>query len=146
MYLISCFYLVNRSSSTSILKHKKLNLLQDPLNEGNGGFIAKFCMNAIMESVLPAFCWKSGGDVGTVPMGCPAGMFRFLAYEKGVENYNFVLGVCWSGWRSYIPHSITNFSDQVACPQGLYRPWLCSLLQGLHSNRNGELRDWRLLF
>ncbi len=103
------------------------------------------CMKAMMDSIPPAFCWKTGGDFGVIPTACPEGMFRFLAlcYEKCPPGWTFVLGVCWSGcdpgydnhpascykslfrWyfkSSYISPSITNFSDRVPCDKGMYRP------------------------
>ena len=59
--------------------------------------VGKVCMAAINDVMPPAFCWKSGGDVGTIPTGCPDGFFRFLAlcYENCKPGYDFILGVCY---------------------------------------------------
>jgi hypothetical protein len=110
----------------------------------DAGKLAGTCMKALMDSVPPSFCYKRGADAGVIPTGCPAGYFRSLAlcYQYCGQNYRHVLGICWqdcpSGYadhgmscfknlfswffkHSYIPGSITNFSDRVPCPTGMYR-------------------------
>jgi len=41
--------------------------------------IVKSCMAAMTSAIPPAFCWKTGGDIGVIPLLCPKGYFRFLA-------------------------------------------------------------------
>jgi len=85
----------------------------------DGGRIAAACMKALMKNIPPSFCWKHF-DFGTIPTLCPPGMFRSLAlcYDYCAEGYTHVLGVCWKGIKSYIPHSVTNFS--AVCEEGKY--------------------------
>jgi hypothetical protein len=88
------------------------------------GGLVKSCMKALVDSMAPDFCWKDGGDVGKIPQGCPEGYFRHLAlcYERcrGRYQYNGA-GLCVDGWNSYIPSSITNFSDRATCGEGYYK-------------------------
>jgi hypothetical protein len=89
-----------------------------------GGNLAKACMKALVDSMAPDFCWKEGGDVGIIPQGCPDGYFRHLAlcYERCRQPYQYnQAGLCVDGWNSYIPSSITNFSDRASCPDGYYK-------------------------
>jgi len=85
----------------------------------DGGKIAAACMKALMSNIPPSFCWKHA-DFGTIPTLCPPGMFRSLAlcFDYCIEGYTHVLGVCWKGIHSYIPHSVTNFS--AVCEDGKY--------------------------
>ena len=100
-----------------------------------------------MTELPPSFCWKKGGDGGVIPKGCPVGYFRSMAlcYKNCNPGYKMFVGVCytkcgkgetdigafcksgawykfnWKPKRSYIPKSLTNFSDQIPCPTGRYR-------------------------
>lgn len=101
------------------------------------------CANAIMNSLPPLWCWKKGGDAGTIPTDCPEGWFRSLAlcYKNCEEDYKFIAGVCyknceegykdhglscfkdifhWYFKKSYIPESMTNFDKRVPCPGDMY--------------------------
>jgi hypothetical protein len=105
---------------------------------------ANQCMSGLTEAMPPGFCWKKGADAGVIPTGCPAGYFRSLAlcYQNCSPGYTHILGICYkdcsSGYtnhglscfrnlfswyfkHSYIPRSITNFSDEVPCPGNMYR-------------------------
>jgi hypothetical protein len=105
---------------------------------------ANQCMSGLSEAMPPGFCWKKGADAGVIPTGCPAGYFRSLAlcYQYCSPGYTHILGICYkdcdSGYtnhglscfrnlfswyfkHSYIPRSITNFSDEVPCPGNMYR-------------------------
>ena len=102
------------------------------------------CLGAFFKNVPPSFCWKKGGDWGTIPTACPSGYFRYLAmcYKECDGGYGFTLGVCWqicpSGYtnlglvcgknifkwffkNSFIPHILTNFDSRVPCPAGMYK-------------------------
>jgi hypothetical protein len=59
--------------------------------------VVRAYVSSLLESLLPSFWWKSGGDVGVIPTGCPAGYFRFLAlcYENCQPGYYFSIGVCY---------------------------------------------------
>ena len=106
--------------------------------------LAQVCLKSLTENIPPDFCWKKGADFGIIPTGCPNGYFRSLAlcFEYCKSGYYHVLGICWANcgsgyadhgltcfkhlfsWyfkHSYIPNSITNFSDRVPCPEGMYR-------------------------
>jgi len=110
----------------------------------DAGKLAGTCMKALMDNIPPTFCYKRGADFGVIPTGCPPGYFRSLAlcYEHCGNNYTHILGICyqpcpagyinhgltcfrnlfsWFFKHSYIPSSITNFSDRVPCPTGMYR-------------------------
>jgi len=119
------------------------------VHEANGMRVLSFdirqiCINSLTQTLPPAFCWKSGGDVGIIPTGCPPGYFRFLAlcYQNCKSGFYFSIGVCYtqcgSGYdnhplscyknlfnfyfkKSYIPRSITNFSHSIPCPGDMYR-------------------------
>jgi len=107
-------------------------------------------MQNLVASVPPSFCWKKGGDFGTIPTRCSSGFFRSLAlcYQYCRKTYRHVLGVCWEdcpkGWSdigllcfkgvwwqfwnwhfrgkgSYIPQSYTNFDARAACEPGKYK-------------------------
>lgn len=105
---------------------------------------ANQCMSALTEAMPPGFCWKKGADAGVIPTGCPKGYFRSLAlcYQNCSPGYTHILGICykdcergydnhglscyrnlfsWYFKHSYIPRSITNFSDEVPCPGDMYR-------------------------
>ena len=103
------------------------------------------CMKGLAESMPPDFCWKTGGDAGTIPTGCPDGYFRsaalclekcksnyswdgaFLCLEKCDSGYDTHPLTCyknlfdWYGRDSYFQKSIDNFSDRVPCPEGKYK-------------------------
>jgi len=118
---------------------------QEGMSSGDKIKLAGDCIRGLMSSIPQAFCWKMGGDAGIIPTGCPDGYFRSLAlcYVNCNPGYDFFGGVCWQRcdagyvnhgatcyksffrWyfkKSYIPSSITNFSDRVPCPLGYYRP------------------------
>lgn len=131
---------------------KKIKTSKLSTNDDDGGMsaldkakLAGDCIKGLMASIPESFCWKKDGDVGIVPTGCPEGYFRSLAlcYRNCDPGYGFWGGVCWENcsegydnhgatcyknlirWyfkKSYIPNSITNFSDQVLCPPAFYRP------------------------
>jgi hypothetical protein len=105
---------------------------------------ANICMSGLTEAMPPGFCWKKGADAGVIPTGCPKGFFRSLAlcFEYCAPGYTHILGICYldceSGYvnhgltcfkniiswyfkKSYIPRSLTNFSDEVPCPGNMYR-------------------------
>jgi len=107
--------------------------------------LAGDCIRGLMASIPQSFCWKKGGDAGIIPNQCPPGYFRSMAlcYVNCDPGYDFFGGVCWQrcdpGYanhgatcyknlirfyfkKSYIPKSITNFSDQIACTPGYYKP------------------------
>ena len=135
LYLILCSHI----SSISIKNR------QDTAGTAvDSGKMAGTCLKALMDNVPPEFCWKKGADVGVIPTGCPDGYFRSLAlcYQHCSSGYRHVLGICWAdcgggyadhgltcykgffNWyfkHSYIPKSLTNFSDKVPCPKGMYR-------------------------
>ena len=113
------------------------------LNAGDITNLTKLCMGAISSAYPPEFCWKRGGDIGIIPIGCPDGYFRSVAlcYEYCKKGYSFVLGVCWHdcqrgsdigafcvdwfyvhGKHSYIPKSLTNFATNIPCGFNQYRP------------------------
>jgi len=106
--------------------------------------VAQACYSGFVSSIPPSFCYKKGGDVGTIPTACSSGYFRSLAlcYADCGSGYYFTAGVCWescgSGYRddglscyrslfnwyfkrSYIPSSYTNFDSRAACSPGLYK-------------------------
>lgn len=141
------FISANQMMLTSASSIKNTAVLRKAKSKTKGidmAGMAKDCLKTLMDSVPPDFCWKKGADAGIIPTGCPTGYFRFLAlcYENCSSGYYFVIGVCWSncdsGYRddgltcyksffhwyfkySYIPKSITNFSDRIPCPSGMYR-------------------------
>lgn len=114
---------LKRHESTSHIKSEKSS---GPAVDNTllGGGTARWCMKALTDSLAPDFCWKKGGDVGIIPKGCPPGYFRHLAlcYVRceGKYTYNGA-GLCKDGAKTYIPKSITNFSDRATCPQGYYK-------------------------
>jgi hypothetical protein len=124
---------------------KKSDKNKDAVESAQGKVkVVGTCMKALMESIPPSFCFKKGADFGVIPTGCPHGYFRSLAlcYEYCKPGFVHVLGICWEkcpdgttdiglicgrgilDWwfkRSYIPDSLTNFNDNVPCPEGMYR-------------------------
>ena len=103
------------------------------------------CMKGLAESMPPDFCWKTGGDGGVVPTGCPAGYFRFIAlcHAECPAGYAWdgqisCQETCPSGWQThsytcfqhifnwyfrkiFTQHLIDNFHESVPCPKGKYK-------------------------
>ncbi len=104
---------ITNQSSSKALSQTKTKIDADALVKS--GHMAQECIKAVMETMNPDFCWKKGGDAGKLPYGCPEGMFRSgaLCFDNCRRNYQHVAGVCWDGWSSYVPGSITNFSDRA---------------------------------
>lgn len=105
---------------------------------------ASDCLSGLISAMPPGFCWKKGGDLGTIPTDCPKGYFRSLAlcYQQCNPGWSFIAGVCYQGcgagyrddglscYRSlfdfyfkpaYIPASLTNFAPEIPCPGNMYR-------------------------
>lgn len=105
---------------------------------------ASDCLEGLVGAMPPGFCWKKGGDSGTIPTDCPKGYFRSLAlcYQYCSPGWTHILGICYQGcgagysdhgltcyknffkWYfkpSYIPAKLTNFSPEVPCPGNMYR-------------------------
>jgi len=131
-------------TKNSIMKNLKKSESEDVGSAIDAGKMAGTCMKSLMDSIPPEFCWKKGADFGVIPTGCPSGYFRSLAlcYQYCNPGYRHVLGICWAdcsggytdhgltcfkslfSWyfkHSYIPGSLTNFSDRIPCPEGMYR-------------------------
>lgn len=105
---------------------------------------ASDCLSGLVGAMPPGFCWKKGGDFGTIPTDCPKGYFRSLAlcYQECNPGFTHILGVCYQGCGagyadhgltcyksffdfyfkpSYVPRSLTNFSSEIPCPGNMYR-------------------------
>ena len=105
--------------------------------------ILTICTNSLLSSLPPAFCWKKGGDAGTIPKNCPKGFTRkaALCEENCKPGYKFIAGLCyknckkgykdhgltcyahffkWHFKKSYIPKRLTNFDKRVTCPCKMY--------------------------
>lgn len=139
IYLVFSLVILNSVNSVKVLKKKS----EDAGTNVDVGKLVGECVKGLVKSIPPAFCWKKGADFGIIPTGCPNGYFRSLAlcYEHCKPNYRHVLGVCWEdcprgfadwglvcfkflqfrGKGTYIPRSLTNFSHEVPCPNGMYR-------------------------
>jgi len=141
--MLSCLLIDVANANKIILSKNKIT--QEGMSPIDKAKLAGDCIRGLMASVPQTFCWKKGGDAGIIPTGCPDGYFRSLAlcYVNCDPGYDFFGGVCWQRcdagyvnhgatcfkniirWyfkKSYIPNSITNFSDRVPCPLGYYRP------------------------
>jgi hypothetical protein len=144
LILLSYLILLTNPASSLVLKNLGKTISLTNQDGVDLAATAKKCLGTLMEAIPADFCWKKGADFGVIPTGCPSGYFRSLAlcYENCAANYRFVLGVCWqdcpSGYadhglscfkslfswyfkHSYIPSSLTNFSDKIPCPPGMYR-------------------------
>ncbi len=137
IFVILCSFSLNLKISTRKSMSQSMTLGVDVAT-------ANQCFSALMDSMPPQFCWKKGADVGVIPTGCPDGFFRSLAlcYAYCKPGWTHILGICYqdckSGYTnhglscyknifrwyfksSYIPESITNFSDRIPCPGDMYR-------------------------
>jgi len=136
------FVLSSKLKNISSLTNKvKVTAIENKIDNAK---MAGTCLKAMMDSIPADFCWKKPLDFGTIPTNCPKGYFRSLAlcYEECKPGYKHVLGVCWascsagyndiglvctkgiSDWffkKSYIPKSLTNFSDQIKCNADNYK-------------------------
>jgi hypothetical protein len=106
--------------------------------------LAAACISSLSKSIPPNFCYKKGADFGVIPTGCPKGYFRSLAlcFEYCKPGWTHILGICYEDCgkgfadhglscykhifdfyfkSSYIPSSLTNFSDKIPCPGDMYR-------------------------
>ena len=116
------------------------------LTPEQAGKLSATCLQSLMKSIPPEFCWKPKGDAGVLPSECPKNFTRngALCYENCKEGYKHVGGVCWqkcnktlgkdigafcaksvTKWhrkKSYIPRFKTNFDPMVGCPMGKYKP------------------------
>ena len=148
--LFVIFFLLLSSSNAILLRNSKtqlndFNKNSDRMAKGfTAARYASTCMSALTNSVPPAFCFKKGADAGVIPDGCPEGFFRSaaLCYAYCSPGWKHILGICYNGcekgyddhgltcyksffhWyfkSSYIPESITNFSDRVPCPGDMYK-------------------------
>ena len=75
--------------------------------------IASACFTGLMSAVPPDFCYKKGGDFGTLPQTCNASW----TYAAGIcvkckeANHTFKAGFCWEPCPE-------NYVDKVVCVNG----------------------------
>ena len=76
-----------------------------------------------METMNQDFWWKSGGDAGKTPYGCPRGWFRSgaICYENCAGDYHFKDGFCQDGASWYVPSQKNNFQSESTCDAGYYK-------------------------
>lgn len=77
-----------------------------------------------MAALPPNFCWKKGGDAGRIPTDCPDDYKRIgigICRAKCKSHYKDVAGVCWKGFKSYVPKSISNFDKDIPCRENEYK-------------------------
>lgn len=140
--LLSVFFVISLLYASNCLTISKRSGIPDRVFDG--AKLSALCMKTMMDQMEPEFCWKSGGDAGFIPFGCPPGFFRSLTlcFQECAPGYTHVMGICWAGcpsgyadhgmscyadflnWyfkHSYIPLSITNFDQNVPCPKGTYK-------------------------
>lgn len=95
------------------------------LKDATGGaHLAAACLKGLSKVANPPpFCWKKGGDGGSIP-DCASGWYKSVAlcYRSCDSGYYNVAGVCWNDyWRSYIPASRTMFdTEATTCPKNKY--------------------------
>ena len=113
----------NTEKISSLAMKEKQNRVEQAGNLLKGANIAKECIKAVMETMNPDFCWKSGGDAGKTPYGCPRGWFRSgaICYENCRRHYHFKDGFCRDGSSWYVPSQKTNFESESTCEQGYYK-------------------------
>jgi hypothetical protein len=144
IYLLLSCIIINTVHTIKISK-MKLETEQDDgaASKIDGAKLAGECMKGLVANIPPSFCWKKGADSGIIPTLCPNGFFRSLAlcFEYCKPGYRHVLGICyedcprgfadfglfcfrWFEFRGkgiYVPRSLTNFSHEVPCYEGMYR-------------------------
>ncbi len=144
IYLLLSCVIFNTVHTIKISKIK-LETEQDDgaASKIDGAKLVGECMKGLVANIPPSFCWKKGADFGVIPTHCPKGYFRSLAlcFEYCKPGYRHVLGICYEdcprgfadlglfcfrffefrGKGIYAPKSLTNFSHEVPCYEGMYR-------------------------